>query len=382
MRAARRRATAGLLLAGLMPWLPAAARPGTAARSSGWPLWERYAAEVMQADGRIIEFGREARTTSEGQAYALFFALVADDRPRFDTLLQWTLTNLWADRAVPPAWLWGKRDDGSWGVLDANSASDADLWMVYALAEAARLWDRADYRELAGALLATVKANEIATADDGSHLLLPGRLGFQPVAGTYILNPSYAPPQLLARLTTFDPGGPWRSVAASQMAQMAASTPKGFAPDWWRRDERGGYGVEPSKGPNGSYDAIRNYLWAGMLDRSDPVFRALGHALRGMTQAVLRDGEVPHFVNVESGAVQPGAPAGFAAAVYPFLAVHGERAAAARLLAATQARFTADWHACSYYDKNLALFGLGWAQARYRFAADGTLRPAWQAPKP
>ena len=36
------------------------------------------------------------------------------------------------------AWHWGRRPDGSWGVLDANTASDGDLDYALALALAAR----------------------------------------------------------------------------------------------------------------------------------------------------------------------------------------------------------------------------------------------------
>ena len=30
-----------------------------------------------------------------------------------------------------------------------------------------------------------------------------------------------------------------------------------------------------------------------------------------------------------------------------------------------------------YYEQVLSLFALGWYEGRYRFAADGQLRPAW-----
>ncbi|VEB43393.1 Endoglucanase precursor [Chromobacterium violaceum] len=58
----------------------------------------------------MVDRSQDARpTTSEGQSYALFFALAANDRPVFDRLLAWTRDNL-ADGdlgARLPAWLWG-----------------------------------------------------------------------------------------------------------------------------------------------------------------------------------------------------------------------------------------------------------------------------------
>jgi len=37
----------------------------------------------------------------------------------------------------------GQSGDGSWGVGDSDSVSDANLWLGYSLAEAAHLWGEA-----------------------------------------------------------------------------------------------------------------------------------------------------------------------------------------------------------------------------------------------
>ena len=67
---------------------------------------------------------RRRRTTSEGQAYALFFALADNDRPTFDRV-----SDLDPGQSRPaaifsthlPAWLWGKDTDGEWKTIDPNS---------------------------------------------------------------------------------------------------------------------------------------------------------------------------------------------------------------------------------------------------------------------
>src|SRR5688572_12761632 len=64
----------------------------TAALVSGagpsWqPLYEAYARHFLDRQIRVIDRDAADRTTSEAQAYAMFFALVANDRPRFDALL-------------------------------------------------------------------------------------------------------------------------------------------------------------------------------------------------------------------------------------------------------------------------------------------------------
>lgn len=114
------------------------------AESAAWPAWGSFKNNLINHDGRVIDYSSETnKTTSEGQAYALFFALVANDRAMFDKLLNRTERNLTANDLSSrlPAWSWGKNDDERWGILDNNSASDADLWIAYTLGEAGRLWE-------------------------------------------------------------------------------------------------------------------------------------------------------------------------------------------------------------------------------------------------
>ena len=96
------------------------------------PLYQSYARAFLDNQIRVIDRDTGDRTTSEGQAYAMFFALVANDRSRFDALLRWTELNLAAGdlTAQLPAWLWGRDAGDRWGVLDANAASDATLGLA------------------------------------------------------------------------------------------------------------------------------------------------------------------------------------------------------------------------------------------------------------
>jgi len=83
-----------------------------------WPRWETFKAQFISPDGRVIDVGSvDTRTVSEGQAYGLFFALVAGDKPVFEKLLNWTQENLAAGDLTGhlPSWLWGQKEDGSWG---------------------------------------------------------------------------------------------------------------------------------------------------------------------------------------------------------------------------------------------------------------------------
>ena len=128
----------------------------------------------------MIDRSASERSTSEGQAYALFFALVANDRASFQRLLTWTEQNLARGDLGRnlPAWHWGKRRDGTWGVIDKNSASDADLWIAYSLLEAGRLWADARYTALGRRVLSNVASRDLAEAPQFGTILLPGPSGF------------------------------------------------------------------------------------------------------------------------------------------------------------------------------------------------------------
>lgn len=96
-------------LAGLAALLPT--RAAAAASQCGpWPLWNAFVDKHIQPDGRVVDFlNPDQRSTSEGQSYALFFALVNNDQVLFEKVLGWTRHNLCGGRPDLnlPAWLWG-----------------------------------------------------------------------------------------------------------------------------------------------------------------------------------------------------------------------------------------------------------------------------------
>lgn len=197
-----------------------------------WPLWDSYSSKFLDAQGRVIDHSAVDRTTSEGEAYAMFFALVANDRNRFDKLLVWTESNLASGDLTQhlPAWSWGKASDGSWHVLDSNSASDADLWMAYTLCEAGRLWHVDRYSKLGATLASRVAHEEIVTTASTGSFMIPGGQGFHPAPTNWYVNPSYLPPSLLIYFSHRDPMGPWGQVLASMPDVVRTSG--GFAMDW------------------------------------------------------------------------------------------------------------------------------------------------------
>ena len=365
----------------LLATLPGRVRTGQGiAGAPAWPAWDGFAHQFMQADGRILA-NEEGQTHSEAQSYALMFALIANDRARFELVLRWTEDNLCAGdlTARLPAWLWGRQASGQWGVLDANAASDADLWIAYALAQAGQLWDVRRYRALARVLAQRIVDEETAVLPGLGLTLLPGPRGFVKEAGKrWRLNPSYMPLQVLHGLAKFTAEPAWTSLSASARRIIIESAPRGFAPDWVQYDAPGQGFVPDHDGERqaeGAYNAIRVYLWAGMLDAMDPARAPLLQALSPMVRCVSERGYPPEAADSITGAVRGTAGTGFSAALLPLLQVSGAHDA----LAAQQRRLRMlPPDEGAYYQQCLLLFGEGWIQGAYRFAADGRLSVPWK----
>jgi len=280
------------------------------ASSCAWPDWEHFKQNTLSADGRVIDASTPQQVTvSEGQAYALFFALVANDRATFDRVLNWTQNNLAQGDLTQhlPAWQWGRQEAKdsnkgtapTWGVLDSNPASDADLWIAYTLIEAGRLWHERSYTALGTVLARNIAARETAVLPGLGRTVLPGPVGFHPQDDVWRLNPSYVPLQVMRQLAHALPQQTeWKAVLDSSTKLVTDTAPHGFSPDWviYRRDK----GFGPAAGPRATelleaalraegYD-VRSAVSPWRLGRGDAaLMRELAH---GTAAAVRETGTV------------------------------------------------------------------------------------------
>jgi endoglucanase len=346
-------------------------------KSSQWSQWEQFVQHHVQADGRVIDFAvANQQSTSEGQSYGMFFALVANDRERFARIWRWTCDNLGASSASLPAWQWGKRDNGSYGVLDPNSASDSDCWIAYALLEAGRLWQLPAYHDAGMALLSQIKQKEVLDCPGLGPMLLPGAVGFAMGNQTWRFNPSYLPLPLLRKLEQVDNAGPWSRMIQSALQMLRQTAPLGVVPDWVMFQAGHGFVLDAQTKGVGSYDAIRAYLWAGMTAATDPLASPWRDSLSGMLGYLERTNIVPEKVDTVTGATTGDAPPGFSAALLPYLASLKQEAMLAVQLQRVQQVWRSDGDQ-GYYNSVLMLFGWGWQEGRYRFDVSGSLQPAW-----
>ncbi|HCR5456707.1 cellulose synthase complex periplasmic endoglucanase BcsZ [Shigella boydii] len=291
-----------------------------------WPAWEQFKKDYISQEGRVID-PSDARkiTTSEGQSYGMFFALAANDRAAFDNILDWTQNNL-AQGSLKerlPAWLWGKKENSKW---------------------------------------------EVVTVPGLGSMLLPGKVGFAE-DNSWRFNPSYLPPTLAQYFTRF--GAPWTTLRETNQRLLLETAPKGFSPDWVRYEKDKGWQLKAEKTLISSYDAIRVYMWVGMMPDSDPQKARMLNRFKPMATFTEKNGYPPEKVDVATGKAQGKGPVGFSAAMLPFLQNRDAQA--------VQRQRVADNFPGSdaYYNYVLTLFGQGWDQHRFRFSTKGELLPDW-----
>jgi endoglucanase len=242
--------------------------------------WTAYKQRFIQADGRVIDWESKARSTSEGQAYAMLRAVLANDPDTFSQTLQWAENNLKRTDSGDSlwSWQWGQSDQGEWKVLDRNFATDADVDAATALILAARRWNRPDYLTLAQTKIKDVwQLGTIALPDSRSghtsRYLLPGPLSaFQPQPNQIYFNPSYFAPYAFRLFAQVDLERDWLGMVDSSYRALEESSGVslvGLPSDWVALNtDTGRFGAVPTTShlrSMYSFDACRVW-WRMSLD--------------------------------------------------------------------------------------------------------------------
>jgi cellulose synthase (UDP-forming) len=131
-------------------------------------VWTSYQFHFIDG-GRVVSHDEGDITTSEGQGYAMLRAVWSNDEDSFEHVWSWTKQNLRVRGDALFAW---KYKDG---VLDRNSATDADTDIALALLIASRRFDEPRYEEEA---LAVIR-------DIGKLEMLPVAGALYPTAGDW-----------------------------------------------------------------------------------------------------------------------------------------------------------------------------------------------------
>jgi endo-1,4-beta-D-glucanase Y len=260
--------------------------PVAVASATGRAFLDAY----VDPDGRVVRRDQGGDTVSEGQAYALLITAALGERERFTTVWTWTRNHLQRpDKLL--SWRWA---DGA--VVDANSATDADIDTARALVLAGQRFADPPLTAAGGAVAAAVLAGESVpvgtallpptsptpapgAAIEGHGLILTaGNWASSTPAAT---NPSYFSPRAEQLLATATGDPRWEAVTRTQRALSWQLIGTGLLPpDWVRVDEAGTVTPQPNapgQPPQFGLDAAR--LPIRMAESCDPADRALAAQL-------------------------------------------------------------------------------------------------------
>jgi endoglucanase len=166
----------------------------------------------------------------------MFFAVSYGDYKTFLLIRDWLNKNIELNKNDLYGWKWGKRADGSWGMLDLNNATDGDMWIAYSMLLAYEKWsDEAILRDAKKLIEAIKKYTIIKVA--GKNLLLPSQFGF--VKEDHIkLNPSYTIPFIFDKFAIYDHDEVWKALVFDSIDMFRGSAVGNLKihPDWIKLD--------------------------------------------------------------------------------------------------------------------------------------------------
>jgi len=347
---------------------------------SSWVEWNLFKSDFISQEGRVIDWQSEKSiTTSEGQSYALFFSLVANDKLMFKKLLSWSQNNLASGDLGHhlPAWLWGKKRDNSYGIIDKNSASDADLWFAYTLLEAGSIWKNEDYIQLGTGLLQLILEKETQHLPGLGLSLLPAPYGFELNEKLWRLNPSYLPLFILKRFSK-EPGYlSWKNIYKTSAKTILQTSLKGVSPNWVLYSKKNKFHYTDEHNDIGSYDSVRVYLWAGMMANKSEYKKQLIKQLSPMVRHFNQFKYMPLNTFSVSGRYKSRGPLGFSIALLPVL----EKSENFKILNIKNKKKELQDKSIgkpNYYLNVLALFSFGFLDEKFKFNRDGYLETLWQ----
>jgi endoglucanase len=233
--------------------------------------WESYKKTFITNTENTID-PTNNETTSEGQSYAMLRSVWMNDKVQFDKSWGWTERNMQQDNKLF-GWKWGIQKDGTYGLLDKNSAADADEDIALALVFAGKRWNDERYITKAREIIQGMWQEEVKIINNKPYLIAGNWAKGKSVA---IINPSYISPASYRIFAEIDKSHPWKQLVTSSYDVLAQCTQNpldkdssvGLAPDWCAVNRDGKIIESPEKGLNStaySYDAFRT-PWRIALD--------------------------------------------------------------------------------------------------------------------
>ncbi|HSH31829.1 MAG TPA: glycosyl hydrolase family 8 [Candidatus Saccharimonadales bacterium] len=341
-------------------------------------IWDRYKKNYIEPNsGRTLDKQRENVTTSEGQSYSMLRSVYEDDQETFDRSWKFAQQNMQHKNDRLFSYLYGKRPDGSFGIMSEqggnNSASDADTDIALALILGYERWQESRYLQEAKPLINDIWEKEVVTVA-GKPVMTAGD-SERGASDMVVVNPSYFAPYAYKLFAVVDQKHDWQALSdnsyavlnASMSANLDKDKTVGLPPDWMLMSRK--TGAISTAAPRGlksdyGYDAFRtpwrlaiDYKWNqdARAKRTLERMSFLGDAWRGGNQlkavyghdgSVVADYEVPAMY-------------GTALAYFTVTDEDAAKAVFAQKLESLYDPNRQSWKTeLSYYDDNWAWFGM------------------------
>nr|WP_255679405.1 glycosyl hydrolase family 8 [Jiella flava] len=195
--------------------------------------WQQWRTSFVTRSGRVRDALNGGISHSEGQGYGMLLAAFHDDRVSFDQLWRWTRSELARKEDGLLSWRWDPKTTPH--VTDRNNATDGDILVAWALAEAATRWPAGDYRAAAVRLADAIMKHAVIEAG-GRMLILPGVDGFSAAARKDgpVINLSYWVFPAFEALAKVAPDHDWRRLAdcGLDLVETLRFGPHDLPPDW------------------------------------------------------------------------------------------------------------------------------------------------------
>lgn len=315
-------------------------------------VWEIYKEHFISRDGRVIDFYQNMASHSEGQGYGMLLAVIHDDRDLFEKIRQWTNNNLLARKDGLHCWLWGKRTNGKWEIIDYNSATDGDVLIAYALLEAGKKWGVKTYSDDALKIIRAMR-EKLAFTRQTRTLLLPAYYGFTKEK-EFIINPSYLILPAFRAFAEADEKPFWDNVyksSSSVLSEVEFSSLQ--LPADWIITNGTGFSVYSERSGNFGYEAIRVPLYISMEDK--PKFP---QGIKGILNIYNETGYIPLWVSLNNDSISlKPAPAGFYAVFARAAKIMGNDVLSNKLMDEAKRKLTEEKD--DYYSFTLYLLATG-----------------------
>ena len=247
-------------------------------------LWQAYARQFVTSAGRVIDNVNGGISHSESQGYGMLLAVAANDKAAFERIWSFTETNMYIRDDGLGAWKFepladktasvgdrATKPDGPAAIgqiTDMNNATDGDILVAWALAEAGAAGFGSQYSARAKDISLALRATVYNAGALGLQMM-PGKAGFSAAErdGKPVVNLSYWVFPAFDRLTVLMPLPMWPELTKSGFAHIEASQnfAAGLPSDWFSLDvEKGGREAAPGFDDAFSYNAIRIPLYLAM----------------------------------------------------------------------------------------------------------------------